>query len=85
MIYQSHEVLGTELPIFREKGKDLLTYGEMMLIGERLEEFEIAGYVQVIRFGKVFFEPIYGVRNSKIRELHKHFCQRYRTVGRIRS
>lgn len=63
MIYRSHEVLGTDLPIFRQKSEDLLTYEEMILLGDRLDKFKIAGYVQVIKSGKVFFEPIYGMRN----------------------
>lgn len=63
MLYQSHEVLGTDLPIFRQKSEDLLTYEEMILLGERLDDFKIAGYIQVIKSGKVFFEPVYGARN----------------------
>ncbi|MFT9601098.1 hypothetical protein [Mesobacillus sp.] len=63
MLYRSHEVQGTDLPIFRQKSEDLLTHEEMILLSDRLDKFKIAGYVQVIKFGKVFFEPVYGVRN----------------------
>lgn len=63
MLYQGYEVQGTDLPIFRQRVEDLLTYEEMILLGERLDRFKIAGYIQVIKFGQVFFEPVYEVRH----------------------
>ncbi|HZH59643.1 MAG TPA: hypothetical protein VEY70_08720 [Metabacillus sp.] len=62
MLYQNHEILGTDKPIFKEKEEDHYTYEEVLHLNGNLNDFIHVGYVKVQTRGHVFFEPVYRKR-----------------------
>lgn len=58
---KSHEILGTDKPIYREKGDEHFFFEELLFLNENPEKYSVVGYVQVIKFQQVFFEPVYSI------------------------
>lgn len=68
---KSHEILGTDKPIYFKKGEGHLFCEDLLLMDENPDKYQIAGYVQVIKFQKVFFVPVYLLTKSYLKCYNK--------------
>jgi|GEM_PF-3450753 len=59
MYYESHEVLGTDLPIYRKQPLFLHTLEDILNTGQRPDDFIRSGFVQVWKYNKQVFIPLY--------------------------
>jgi hypothetical protein len=59
MLYESHEILGTELPIYREQEDEHFTHEEIIHLNEKTDDYVQVGYVQVKKGQKVLFQPVF--------------------------
>lgn len=58
-LYESHEVLGTDLPIFREKADNHYSLEDILNSFQSPEAFKHCGFVQVKKYNQTLYEPIY--------------------------
>jgi hypothetical protein len=58
---KSHEVLGTDLPIFREKEINHFYLDEIIHLNDNPEKYSVVGYVQVIKDKEIFFKAVYSL------------------------
>lgn len=63
-MYEYHEILGSEKPIYRTKPLDLKTISEIPS-GEFLIDYEIVGYLEYEENGRKLYEPLY----AKVRDV----------------
>ena len=56
---RSHEILGTDLPIYKEMPNKHFTSEEIRHLGHRMSDFKRVGYVSYVKFNQTFFKPIY--------------------------
>lgn len=68
---KGHEILGTDKPIYFKKGEDHLFYEDLVLMDENPDDYEIAGYVQVIKTGEPFFLPVYQLLVPEVKKSAK--------------
>ncbi|EJP0467936.1 hypothetical protein NVA59_005411 [Escherichia coli] len=61
---KAHEILGTDKPIYREKQAEHFSFDELLFLNENPEKYSVVGYVQVIKYQQVFFEPVYSLDKS---------------------
>jgi hypothetical protein len=61
MVYQSHEIIGTDKPIYNTKQEGFLFYEEILLLNENPGDYQIEGYLQVNK-GQILFQPLYTKR-----------------------
>ncbi|MBT2684890.1 hypothetical protein [Bacillus sp. ISL-37] len=65
---KGHQILGTDKPIYYKKYEGHLFYEDLLLMGENPGDYEIAGYVQVIKTGEPFFLPVYQLLVSEVKK-----------------
>lgn len=58
-MFKKHDILGTDKPIFIEKGLNHFFLDEISHLNENPEDYKITGYVQLIKNREVFFRPVY--------------------------
>ncbi len=61
-LYESHEVLGTDLPIFREKADNYYSLEDILNSFQSPEDFQRCGYVQVFKYNRTFLKPIFKIK-----------------------
>lgn len=54
-----HEVLGTDKFIFDGKEDNYFTMQDLLALGERPADYEIIGYLKVLKWGELFFKPLF--------------------------
>lgn len=59
MLYENHEVLGTELPILKEKEVEHYTLEDILNTGQQPDNFERCGFVEVRKYNRTLYQPIY--------------------------
>lgn len=61
MLYESHQILGTELPIYPEQLEEHFTHDEILHLEEKPHDYEQVGYVKVKKQvgNKNLFTPVY--------------------------
>jgi hypothetical protein len=64
-MYKAHEILGTDLPIFREKKEDYFYLEEIVHLNENPRHYKISGYVPIKKYGQVFYKALYSVTVEK--------------------
>ncbi len=58
-LYESHEVLGTDLPIFREKTNNHYTLEDILNTFQTPEDFHCCGFVQIKKYNRKLYKSIY--------------------------
>ncbi|MEB6550194.1 hypothetical protein MXL46_13950 [Heyndrickxia sporothermodurans] len=56
---KSHEILGTDKPILRERESHHFFLDEITHLNENPEHYEVAGYVQIKISKQIFYKPVY--------------------------
>ncbi len=59
MYLEAHEVLKTNLPIFREKEDGHYSLVELHFLNKKIEDYEKSGYVLVKNGKKLLFKTVY--------------------------
>lgn len=77
---KSHEILGTDKPIFSRRESDHYFLEELLLLGENPENYQIVGYVQIIKFQEVFFIPVYSLDLSNFKYYNKSNLKKARNA-----
>lgn len=62
MPYQGYEIVGTDKPIFKSPESYHYTYEELIHLNENPNDYEIAGYLQVVINQNVLYEMLYQKR-----------------------
>lgn len=62
MYYEEHEVLGTELPIYKEMPEYGFTIEDIANTNQTLDDFEKFGFVEVFKYERTLYVPIYKVK-----------------------
>lgn len=70
-LLKGHEILGTDKPIYFRKNEDHLFYEDLLLMDENPDDYEIEGYVQVIKTGEPFFLPVYQLLVPEVKKSAK--------------
>lgn len=63
-MYEAHEVIGTEKPIYRTLNDNQYLLEDILHVEDNPENYEITGYVQikVVSTDKLLFKPVYEKR-----------------------
>nr|WP_173026391.1 hypothetical protein [Aeromonas sp. Ne-1]AKO69687.1 hypothetical protein [Aeromonas sp. Ne-1] len=56
---KGYEILGTNKVILEEKENNLFSFRELLALREKLADYEVVAYLEVKKFGQLFFEPMY--------------------------
>ncbi|WP_430510692.1 hypothetical protein [Gottfriedia solisilvae] len=61
MLYESHEILGTDKPIYKAIQEGQYSLEDIVNLRENPNDFKITGYVQVrlVASDKAFYSPVY--------------------------
>jgi len=58
-MYESYEIIGTEMPIYEELQKNHFTRSEILALDERVEDYRAVGFVQKRKFYSPMYETCY--------------------------
>lgn len=61
---KGHEVLGTDLPIYRRMSDDHFTIEEIWHLNHDMNDFEKVGYASYVEFNQIFFKPVYAYKKE---------------------
>jgi hypothetical protein len=59
MLFESHEILGTDKPIFKAKKEEHWTYEALVNLDMDLNDFQMVGYVPVVKGQMIYYKGIY--------------------------
>lgn len=62
---KAHEILGTDLPIYKEKVVHHFYLDEITHLNENPDNYRIAGYVRIIKNKEPFFKAVYIKKDPK--------------------
>lgn len=61
MMLKSHEILGTDKPVYRTKQDSHFSLEEIIHLNENPEKYKVVAYVQMIKGQKHYYTPVYGL------------------------
>jgi len=64
MYLEAHQIMGTDKPIFKEKGNNHLTLDEILHLDLKPKDYVEAGFVRVIHAGETLFKTFYTRQSS---------------------
>ena len=63
-MYQFHEIMGTDLPIYKEQREDHFTLFQMTHLDFDFADFDCIGYTRVVKGLGSLFAPVYALKKA---------------------
>lgn len=64
MYYENHEVMGTDLPIYKEMPENCFTLEDIVNTNQNIDDFEKVGFVEIFKYERNLYVPIYNVKGE---------------------
>lgn len=64
MLYETHEVIGSSFPIFKNREKHHFTLEDILNSNQSLDDFERCGFVQLFKYSRTLYVPVYARRSE---------------------